>query len=426
MGYLAFYKMSSQLKGSPLRSKLMALWIERLPALRHRNYRLFFSGQMISLMGTWIQRLTMGWLAYRLTRSSISLGLIGFTSQIPTFLLTPIAGVLADRLDRRRVIIITQTLAMVQALSIAILVITGKINFPWLVAMSLFLGIVNAFDTPLRHSFIVDLLEDREDLGNAIAINSMMINITRMIGPSVAGIMITLVGEGICFLLNALSYVAVIWALFLMKVKVVEKRLEHQLFVELQDGFQYAFSAPMIRSILLLLGLVSFAGMSYTTLIPIYVREILHGSANTQGYLMGSIGLGSLLSALLVASCKTVSRLRTYIPMATGLVGVGLVFFSMIKEQWLALMILFVIGMGTLAQTVISNTIIQTDVAEEKRGRVMSIYTVAFLGMEPFGNLFMGSLAHRLSLSKAFLIGGSICVVGAFLFMSGNLGERNH
>jgi MFS family permease len=394
-----------------------------LRALRHPNYRLFFGGQIISLVGTWIQQLAMSWLAYRITGSPFLLGVIGFTGQIPTLFLAPVAGVLADRLNRHRMLIITQTLAMLQAFALSFLVLTGTVSFPWLVGLSLFLGLVNSFDMPVRQSFVVQMVEDRKDLGNAIALNSTIINIARMIGPSVAGILVSLVGEGICFLLNGISYVAVIWALLLMKIKPVPvKELKSHLFAELQDGFQYVFSFPPLRSIILLIGLISLTGMSYTVIMPVYVKEILHGGANTQGFMMGTVGLGALLAALFLASRKTVVGLETYIPVAAGIVGFGLVGFSLSRTLWTALPLLFIVGLGMIIQMASSNTIIQTIVEENKRGRVMSIYTMAFMGIGPFGSLLTGGLAHVIGTPNTLLIGGLCCLAGAALF-AGQIGK---
>lgn len=399
--------------------------INILRALRHRNFRLFFSGQIVSLVGTWIQQMAMSWLAYRITRSPLMLGVVGFTGQIPSFLFTPFAGVLADRLNRHRMLILTQSLAMLQAFVLSFLVLTETVNIPWLIGLSLFLGLVNSFDMPIRQSFVIQMVEDRNDLGNAIALNSTMINAARIIGPMVAGILVSLVGEGICFLLNGLSYIAVIWALMLMKIKPAtgEKQRSH-LFAELQEGFRYAFSFPPLRSIILLVGLVSLTGLSYAVILPVYVKEVLHGGANTQGFLMGTVGVGALFAALFLASRKTVVGLETFIPIAAGTIGLGLCFFAFTSSFWLALPILFFLGVGMIAQMVSSNTIIQTIVEESKRGRVMSIYVMALMGMGPFGSLFTGSLTHAIGVRGALLVGGLLCLTGAVGFAS-QIGKFN-
>jgi MFS family permease len=263
------------------------------------------------------------------------------------------------------------------------------------------------------------MVDDRADLSNAIALNSTMINITRMIGPSVAGILVALFGEGICFFLNGLSYVAVIWALLLMRLKTVPVRKANpDIFLELKEGFQYVFAIPPIRSIILLLGLISLVGMSYTVIMPVYVQEILHGGAHTLGFLMGAVGLGSLLAALFLASRRQVVGLERYIPQAAAIIGLGLVGFSLARTFWLAFPLLFCIGFGMIVQMTSSNTIIQTIVDESKRGRVMSIYTMAFLGMGPFGSLFTGGLAHLVGVMTTLFSGGCVCLVGTVLFAS--------
>jgi MFS family permease len=388
-----------------------------LRALRHRNYRLFFGGQIISLVGTWIQQLAMSWLAYRITRSPFLLGVIGFTGQIPTLLLTPIAGVLADRWNRHRILILTQSLSMVQALILSFLVLRGTINIPWLIGLSLFLGLVNSFDAPVRQSFVVEMVDDREDLSNAIALNSTMFNIARMLGPSVAGILVGLIGEGICFLLNGISYIAVIWALFLMRIKPAPyQKQERHLLKELNDGFQYVFSFTPIRDIILLVSLMSFAGMSYIVIMPVFVKEVLHGGSNTQGFLLGAVGVGSLIGALTLASRKRVAGLERFIPIGAGIFGLGMVGFSFTSSLPVALPLLFVVGFGMIIQTAASNTIIQTVVDENKRGRVVSIYVMAFLGLAPFGSLFTGSLAHVLGTPATLRISGLICLAGTMIF----------
>jgi MFS family permease len=390
-----------------------------LRALRHQNYRLFFGGQIVSLIGTWIQQLAMSWLAYRITRSPFLLGVIGFTGQIPTFLITPLAGVLADRWNRHRILILTQALLMLQAFVMSFLVLTGSINIAWLIGLSLFLGLVNSFDAPVRQSFVVDMVDDREDLANAIALNSTIFNIARMLGPSVAGILVGLIGEGICFLINGISYIAVIWALLLMRIKpVAYQKQEQHLLQELKDGFKYVFSFAPIRSIILLISLTSLAGMSYIVVMPVFVKEVLRSGPDTQGFLLGAVGIGALVGALSLASRKKVAGLERYIPLGAGVFGLGLVSFSFAKSLPVALPLLFITGYGMIAQSASSNTIIQTIVDENKRGRVMSIYVMAFLGMAPFGSLFIGGMADFFGTPAALRIGGLICLAGALIFSS--------
>lgn len=386
-------------------------------SLQYRNYRLFFSGQSVSLIGTWIQRIATPWLVYHLTGSAFLLGLVGFAGQIPTFLIAPFAGVLTDRHNRYYILIATQILAMVQAFLLAILYLTGTIAVWHIVLLSVFLGIVNAFDVPARQSFVVEMVEKKEDLGNAIALNSTMVNGARLLGPSIAGMLIALTGEGICFLLNAVSYIFVIISLLMMKVnpRVIKKKDTHVLD-ELKDGFSYAFGFPPIRYIILLLALVSLMGMPYTVLMPVVAKDILHGGPHTFGFLMGASGLGALTGALYLASRKNVLGLTKLIPLAAALFGIGLVAFSFSHIFTLSMFLMIFIGMGMMLQMASSNTILQTVVEDDKRGRVMSLYTMAFMGAAPFGSFMAGSLAKTIGVSYTILMGGILCVAGAALF----------
>lgn len=390
-----------------------------LRSFQYRNYRLFFSGQGISLMGTWIQNIAMSWLVYSLTQSALILGLVGFASQIPTFLLTPFAGVLVDRWNRHKTLIITQTLAMFQAFFLALLVKTGNVSVWHIIPLSLFLGLVNAFDMPTRQSFVVDIIERREDLGNAIALNSSMFNGARLIGPSLAGILISAVGEGVCFFLNGISYLAVIAALFAMKVTPENIGNKHTHVLKgLKVGFSYTFGSTPIRSIILLLGLVSLMGMPFAVLMPVFAKEILHGGAHTLGFLMGFSGMGALAGAIFLASRKDIRGLVIIIPLAAGILGLGLIAFSRSSVMWLSLILMLFTGFGMMVQMASSNTVIQTIVDDDKRGRVMSLYTMAFMGMAPFGSLFAGGLANRLGAPNTLLIGGVSCILGAIVFAS--------
>jgi MFS family permease len=386
-------------------------------ALRHRNYRLFFAGQSISLIGTWMQRIAMGWLVYRLTHSAFLLGLVGFTGQIPVFLLTPFAGVLADRLNRHRMLVVTQILAMIQALALALLILTGTIAVWHIVSLSIFLGFVDAFDMPVRQSFLVEMIENREDLGNAIALNSSIVNSARLIGPSIAGILIAYVGEGVCFLLNAVSYLAVIASLLAMKI--VSRRIETpktDIFQGVKEGFSYAFGFSPIRSVLLLISLVSLLGMPLTVLMPVFAGDILHGDSHTLGFLMGASGTGALVGAIYLASRRTILGLEKWTALACGIFGVGLIVFSQSRNFWFSLLLMLITGFGMLVQMASANTLLQAVVEEDKRGRVMSLYTMAFRGMVPFGSLLGGSLASKIGAPNTVLIGGASCVLGALLF----------
>jgi MFS family permease len=386
-------------------------------ALSHRNYRLFFGGQSISLIGTWMQQIALNWLVYRLTDSAFLLGLVAFTGRIPTFLLASLAGVWIDRWNRHRILVVTQTLAMTQAFLLAFLVLTGMITVWQIIGLSLFLGLINAFDAPARQAFLVDMIGKREDLGNAIALNSSMVNGARLVGPSLAGILIAAAGEGVCFLLNGLSFLAVIASLLAMKMNPRKTKVENPQFLQgLKAGFSYAFGFAPIRSLLLLLGLISFMGMPYTVLMPVFVRDILHGGPHSFGYLMGAAGAGALGGAFFLASRKTVLGLGKIIVVSSIIFGIGLIGFSLSRFFFLSLLLLVWTGFGMMVQMASGNTVLQTIVDEDKRGRVMSFYTMSFMGMVPFGGLFAGSLASQIGAPATVMMGGFACLLGAILF----------
>jgi MFS family permease len=387
-----------------------------LPALQYRNYRLFFGGQGISLIGTWMQRIAMWWLVYRLTNSPFLLGVVGFTGQIPIFLLTPFAGVLADRMNRQRVLVITQTLAMMQAFILALLVLAGAIAVWHIISLSIFLGVIDAFDMPVRQSFMVEIVQAK-DLGNAIALNSSIVNSAQLLGPSIAGILIASMGEGVCFLLNGISYLFVIVSLLAMKItsKKITTQNTHVL-QGIREGFSYAFGFPPIRSILLLLALVSLIGMPYRVLMPVFAKDILHGGPHTLGFLMGSSGLGALVGSIYLASRKSVLGLGKWIALATGVFGIGLIAFSLSRVFWFSLFLIFLTSFGMMVQFASSNTVLQTIVDEDKRGRVMSFYAMALRGMAPFGSLLAGGLAGKIGAPNTLMIGGVSCFLGALVF----------
>jgi MFS family permease len=386
-------------------------------ALYSRNYRLFFGGQGISLIGTWMQQIAMSWLVYRLTNSVFLLGVIGFSSQICSFIFSPFAGVLSDRWNRHRILIATQSLAMVQAFILAALTLTGVIAVPHLIILAFFLGFVNAFDMPTRQAFVVQMVEKREDLGNAIALNSFLFNGARLVGPSVAGVLISILGEGMCFFFNGLSFLAVIIALLAMKVTLHKGPSErHHILNELKEGFAYAFGFPPIRSVLFFLGWISMVGMAITILMPVFAKNILHGGSQTYGFLMAAIGVGAVIGAMFLASRRSVLGLGKIIVIAAGIFGIGLISFSLSHALWLSLFLLLVTGFGMMVQMASSNTILQTVVDEDKRGRMMSLYVMAFMGMAPFGSLAGGSLAARIGASNTLIIGGASCILGSFLF----------
>jgi MFS family permease len=385
-------------------------------ALKYKNYRLFFIGQGISLTGTWMQQMAIGWLIYRLTKSPFMLGFVGFLGNIPTFIFTPFAGVLADRMNRHRMLIVTQALEMIQALVLAALIMTGKVEVWHILALTIFLGIVVAFDSPARHAFIVEMVGKKEDLGNAIALNSLVFNAARLIGPSIAGIVVALFGEGVCFLSNGLSYIAVIAALLGMRIthRVIIRQNKH-IMHGLREGVNYAFGNKLIRSILLLTGLVSMMGMSYVVLMPVFAKDVLRGGANTLGFLMGSTGLGALVGAFFLASRKGTKGLNRIVFATTNIFGIGLIAFSFSRALWLSMLALLFIGFGMMVQMSANNTIIQAVVHDDKRGRVMSLFMVAFMGMVPFGCLIAGALANRFGASNAIMASGISCVAGSFL-----------
>ena len=387
-------------------------------SLQYRNYRLFFSGQSISLIGTWMQRIAMPWLVYHITGSAFLLGLVSFAGQIPTFLLAPVAGVITDRFDRYKVLLITQILSLFLALILAIITLAGVIEIWHIVILSVALGCINAFDMPSRHSFVYDMVEKKEDIGNAIALNSLMFNGARLIGPSIAGLLLATTSEGICFLINAVSYVFVITSLFMMHVKKKEaKREDNQIFKDLKEGFNYTFRFAPIKHLLLLLGLVSLMGSSYQVLMPIYAKEILHGGSQTFGFLMGAAGLGALLGAVYLASRESLLKLGRLIPIAAAMFGTGLVILAFSRFFTLSAVVLVFTGVGMMLHTAASNTIIQTITDDDKRGRVMSFYTLAIVGTAPFGSLLAGSLAKLIGTPVTILFGGITCVTGAAIFL---------
>lgn len=387
-------------------------------ALRAANYRLYFIGQGISLIGTWMQTLAMSWLVYRLTHSAFLLGVVGFATQIPMLVLGPLAGVLGDRWNRHRLLIGTQAFLMIQAGFLSLLVLSHWIRGWHIVALGMFLGVVNAFDMPTRHAFVPQLVNTKEELSNAIALNSLLFNGARFIGPSIAGILVATVGEGLCFALNALSYLAVIVALLAMKgIPDPPSKPSGELRKAFRHGLSYAYHCLPIRAVILLVALVSFLGMSFQVLLPVFAKDIFRGGPDTLGFLMSGMGAGAIVAALALASRKSVQGLESIIPEGALIFGLGLAVLSRVRFFPVALLLISIIGFGMMTQMVASNTLIQTLVDEEKRGRIMSLYTTAFMGIAPFGSLFAGALAHRIGAENAVLIGGVSCTLGALGFM---------
>lgn len=386
-------------------------------ALRHRNYRLFFGGQGTSLAGTWITRIATSWLVYRLTGSALLLGLVGFAGQIPTLVLAPLAGVLVDRWDKHRILVITQVLSMLQSLALAVLAIPHLITVTDILVLQLVQGIINAFDTPARQSFLVQMIEDRADLPNAIALNSTMVNASRIVGPSIGGVLIALVGEGWCFMLDAVSYVAVVAALQAMRIVRVERApTTTRLSEEFREGLAYVSGFPPARAVLLLIALVATMGMPYTILMPAIAKSVLHGGPHTLGFLMAASGVGALGGALYLASRHSIIGLWRVIAMAAAAFGVGLIAFSLSRALTLSLLILPVVGAGMMVSLASCNTILQTIVEERLRGRVMAFFAMSFLGTAPIGSLIGGVVADRIGAPATILLGGIVCVAGAALF----------
>jgi MFS family permease len=386
-------------------------------ALRSRNYKLFFTGQGVSLIGTWMTRIATSWLVYRLTGSAALLGIVGFASQIPAFVLGPLAGVWVDRWDRHRTIVVTQILSAVQSLALAVLALAHIITVWEIVALALFQGLINAFDMPARQSFVIQMVEHRDDLGNAIALNSSTANAARLVGPAIAGLVVAQVGEGYCFLIDGVSYIAVIVSLLMMRIAAAPARkpARHVLH-ELHEGWHYVVNSVPIRSILTNHAIVNLFGMPYSVLMPIFAAKVLGGNAHTLGFLMSATGVGALLGAMMLAARKNVIGLGRRIVMTTALFGAALLSFSLSRYLWLSLLLLPLAGFGMMQEMASSNTILQTIVDDEKRGRVMAFYSMAGQGMLPFGSLLAGTLAARFGAPVTLALCGIVCMMGSVWF----------
>ncbi|MGA8299949.1 MAG: MFS transporter [Terriglobales bacterium] len=404
-------------KPAPQRPKRRMDWNLIIRALRHRNYRLFFGGQGISLIGTWMTRVATGWLVYRLTGSAFLLGLVSFAGQIPILFLGPFAGVWVDRWDRHRVLVITQALSMLESFALAALALAKVITVHEVILLNLFQGAINSFDMPARQAFVIEMVENPEDLGNAIALNSSLVNAARLIGPSVAGLIIAGVGEGYCFLIDGFSYMAVIASLLMMTVtpRAIESA-KASVLAELREGWNYVTGFQPIWSILLLLSCISLVGMPYTTLMPIFAGRVLHGGAHTLGFLMAAVGVGALCGAITLAARPSVRGLGRVVPMTAAGFGASLIAFSNSRLLWLSLLLLVITGFCFMQNLASSNTILQTIVEDKKRGRVMSFYSMAFQGIAPFGSLIAGAVASRIGAPRTLTIGGAVCIGGAALF----------
>jgi len=387
-------------------------------ALRSPNYRLFFGGQIVSLIGTWMTNIAMSWLIFRLTGSAFLLGMVGFAGQFPAFLISPFAGIFVDRWNRHHLLLLTQTLSMLESFALAALTLSHRITVPALLGLTVLQGLINAFDMPCRQAFVVELIENKEDLGNAIALNSSMFNVARLLGPSLGGILIAAAGEGWCFLIDGISYLAVIAALCAMtfKPRTQERHAQAGAIQQFKEGWDYVSGSPPIRSIISLLALVSLVGIPYAVLMPIFAGKILHGGPHTLGSLMTASGCGALIGALWLASRKSVLGLGRVIAWTTALFGIGLIGFACSKILWLSVIFMVLTGFGFMVEMASSNTILQTIVEDNKRGRVMSFFIMAFLGTAPFGSLFAGSLSERIGAPHTLMISGLCCLGGSVWF----------
>jgi MFS family permease len=402
---------------SPQSGENQSSWKFAVRALSYRNYRLFFGGQSISLIGTWMTRIATSWLVYRLTHSAWLLGLVGFSGQIPAFLLAPFAGVWIDRWNRHRTLVVTQVLSMGQSFALAVLALSKIITIHEIIWLSVAQGLINAFDMPGRQSFVVEMVENREDLGNAIALNSSMVNAARLLGPSIAGLVIAAFSEGWCFLIDGVSYIAVIISLLAMRIQPRSAQKERKAVLhQLNEGWNYVRHSVPIRSVLLLMALVSLVGMPYMVLMPIFAGSVLHGGPHTLGFLMGAAGVGALISTFLLASRKSVLGLGRVIPISSALFGVGLIAFGSSRILALSLVFVLVAGSGMMQQMAASNTVLQTIVDDDKRGRVMSFYSMAFMGMAPIGSLIAGIAASHIGAPHTIMIGGGLCILGGGWF----------
>jgi len=391
--------------------------ISTFKAFRSRNYQLYFAGQSISLIGTWMQRTALYWLVYTQTDSEFMLGLIVFASQFPSFLFSPLGGVVSDRYNRYRVMLFTQIAAMIQAVLLVVVILFTKYALWEIFALSILLGIINAFDVPARQSLVHEIVADKDDLPNAIALNSSMVNLAWLIGPAVSGIVLEKLGAGICFLINAISFIAVITSLLLMKFpKFIPQKHTKKVLGEFKEGWEYLKHTPSIGFVILLIASVSLLVLPYNTLLPVYAKVIFKGNATTFGYLNSAIGLGAIGGAIMLASLKTGVNLKRLLFIYLLVFGVGLILFSHITNFPMALVFSMLLGFGRMSQTTISNTIVQTHVSQEMRGRVMGYFAMAFFGMMPLGGLLVGSASQYIGTPNTILAEGIAAILIAFLF----------
>jgi MFS family permease len=383
-------------------------------ALRHRNFRLFFMGQGISVIGTWMTRVATAWLVYRMTHSALLLGVVSFAGQIVSFVLGPFAGVWVERLDRRKMLVWTQAAAGIQSLAMAALTLAHVINLWEIIVLAALQGVANALDMPGRQSILVQMVEDRDDLGNAIAINSSMNNGARLVGPAIAGLVIAAVGEGYCFLIDGVSYFAVIASLLMMRIAPTTiAQNAGSMMQQMREGWDYVWTFRPLRTILLIFALYSLMGYSYSVLLPVFAGQVLHGGALTLGWLSTASGIGALASGLSLVARKSVAGLTRMLQVATAMLGTALILFGLSHGLWLSLVLMVFVGFGLMQTAAVCNTIIQTLVTDDKRSRVMSYYTMAFFGAAPFGSLLAGVLAHRIGSPNTVIVSGAFCVAGS-------------
>jgi len=386
-------------------------------ALRHRNYRLFFLGQGISVIGTWVTRFATSWLAYTMTGSPLILGLVAFCNNAPTPLIAPIAGVLVDRWDRKRVILLTQIAALLQSAALAVFALTDLMTVPHLLVLGALQGVINGFDMPARQSFLREMIDEPTDLPNAIALNSTMVNLGKLIGPVIAAILVGLVGEGWCFAIDAATYVAVIASLLAMRIKPrVRPRSGKRVLAELADGIRYVRAQPLVRSVLILLATTAVLAGGYTSLLPVVAAEHLGGDAHTLGLLMGSAGVGAVCGALYLASRTTIVGLGRVIGVSLSVLGAALLSLELASSMWVAMPLLFITGLTLMIQMAATNSIVQTLVDHDKLGRVMSLYAVAFAGGMPIGAFLDGALADQIGAVHTLAVGGTGCMIASLVF----------
>ena len=386
-------------------------------ALRHRNFKLYFAGQGISIIGTWMTRMATTWLVYRLTHSALLLGVVGFVGLIPTFVLAPFAGVWIERLDRRRLLVWTQAAAAIQSLTLAALTLAGVVTFWEVLVLAVFQGLVNAFDAPLRQIFLGQMVDDREDLGNAIAISSSLANGARLIGPAIAGLVIAAWGEGGCFLIDGLSYLAVITSLLMMRIQPpANQPNKARMLEQMREGWQYVSDFRPVRAILLLLALLALMGFPYSILLPVFAGQVLHGGPATLGWLTAASGIGALGSGLSLTLRTSTKGLARMLQISAAALGCGLILFGLAQALWLSMALMVLVGFGMMQVFAVSNTLVQTLVPEDKKGRVMSYFFMALFGAAPFGSLLGGALAHRIGAPHTVIVTGAFCLAGALWF----------